>query len=465
MLSDNIMWQWLPLELQVRSGEVVTASEAVHFNNWLKGLADGIDRPFIYIPNPGNVGDSLIVLGTIQLFHRLNIGYQVGSPYVKYEGELLVYGGGGNFVENIGNNGKGYPICANFLRNNHEPRNNNTIVLLPHSVRGYESLLGTLGPNVCLWARERASFDHMSNACTGGAHVNLWHDMALNTVVDIEKVRSNSEKQNATLFAFRTDREAPEGQIPPRGNLDIVATPDTIKLQLQGAPELSSEQMADLTGMAVPDELKINLQSAFSLLRVVGARPKVYTNRLHVGVACAIMQADCELYDNSYGKLSSVFNYSLCPTCKYGERAKHIHLASGLYPMGRYYEVVVSKFHPHFYDRSLGWHGQTYEAALDFCDNIDGYALCPYDAVCPLGTNRSPISLYLNVSGPLEEASWVPVIDEANEWVQIALLNSCIKHSAMNPEPPEWGRSGIGNEEITRNILCCAKAGTTRMRR
>ena len=101
-MSDN-MWQWLPLELQFRSGEVVTASEAVHFNNWLKGLlADGIDRPFTYIPNPGNVGDSLIVLGTIQLFHSLNIRYQVGSPYGKYEGELLVYGGGGNFVENIG---------------------------------------------------------------------------------------------------------------------------------------------------------------------------------------------------------------------------------------------------------------------------------------------------------------------------------------------------------------------------
>ena len=91
-MSDN-MWQWLPLELQFRSGEVVTASEAVRFNNWLKGLlVDGIDRPSIYIPNPGNVGDSLIVLGTIQLFHHLNIRYQVGSPYGKYEGELLAYG-------------------------------------------------------------------------------------------------------------------------------------------------------------------------------------------------------------------------------------------------------------------------------------------------------------------------------------------------------------------------------------
>ncbi|KAL7530329.1 hypothetical protein ACHAXR_008258 [Thalassiosira sp. AJA248-18] len=173
----------------------------------------------------------------------------------------------------------------------------------------------------------------MNGACTGGAHVKLWHDMALNIVVDIEKVRSYEEKQNATLFAFRTDKEAPTGQTLPKGNADI-SRPIAAKSQLTGASELSSEQMADLIGMPVSHELKYHkhhMQQSFFLLRIVGARPKVLINRLHVGIACTIMQADCDLYDNTYGNVSSVSNYSLCPTCKYGDQAKHVHLASGLY--------------------------------------------------------------------------------------------------------------------------------------
>lgn len=42
------------------------------------------------------------------------------------------------------------------------------------------------------------------------------------------------------------------------------------------------------------------------------------------------------------------------------------------------YELAMSKFRPHIYDRSHGWEGQTFEAALDFCDGIEGYELCPY---------------------------------------------------------------------------------------
>jgi len=153
------------------------------------------------------------------------------------------------------------------------------------------------------------------------------------------------------------------------------------------------------------------------------------------------------------------------------------------------YQVAVSKYHPHFYDRWHGWKGQTFEAALDFCDGIEGYELCPYgtlrrapyyfllsshflilhvycsisclirvvcsDAVCPLGIDREPLSAYAEATGP----AWIPIIDSANEWVNIGRDGACAKYSDVNSKSPEWGMNGIGNEEITRAIMCCAHPG------
>jgi len=116
------------------------------------------------------------------------------------------------------------------------------------------------------------------------------------------------------------------------------------------------------------------------------------------------------------------------------------------------YQMAASKYHPHLYDRSHGWKGQTFEAALDFCDGIEGYELCPYDAVCPLGIDREPLSAYAEATGP----AWIPIFDSANEWVNVGRDEACAKYSDMNSQSPEWGMNGIGNEEITRAIMCCA---------
>ena len=126
-------------------------------------------------------------------------------------------------------------------------------------------------------------------------------------------------------------------------------------------------------------------------------------------------------------------------------------VARGFYSPIQIYKEAVSRYHPRLYNRSHGWRGQTYKETVDFCHNSGENDLCPFKIICPFGTNSEPILSYAR-----EDSSWVPIIDKANEWVQISHFNSCIKYSSMNPEPPEWGYNGIGNEEITRNILCCA---------
>ena len=208
------------LRQQHSNPDVVNSRDA--FENLGIWLKTHVRRPFIYFPNPGNLGDSLIALGTLQLFERLSLpAHQIGEWDKQYTGQLLIFPGGGNFVEYATADSTrprgGGRSSGGFLRN-HRAALNNTLILLPHTVRGFESLLSSLGPNVWLWAREQTSFDYLKSVATGGAHVQLSHDLALYAVVKVDKIRSldgmGLPARGSALLAFRTDREAPTDQPP-----------------------------------------------------------------------------------------------------------------------------------------------------------------------------------------------------------------------------------------------------------
>jgi len=117
-------------------------------------------------------------------------------------------------------------------------------------------------------------------------------------------------------------------------------------------------------------------------------------------------------------------------------------------------EKVVDEFNPLNYDRESGWDGQTYLEAVEFCGKKQGYKICPYEAICPMGLGSEPISGYedrAEGSGP----SWVPISDGPNDWLDTSSENPCIRYQARFGDEPEWGLMGEGNEEITRNIMCC----------
>lgn len=119
------------------------------------------------------------------------------------------------------------------------------------------------------------------------------------------------------------------------------------------------------------------------------------------------------------------------------------------------YKSAADKYLPLAFDRSRGWSGKTYVAALEFCGILPGYQVCPYEAICPVGPGSAPLG------GPRAEAkgSWAPILDSANEWVQVGEDFSCWKYSDKYPETPSWSVTGIGSEEVTRHILCCALGG------
>jgi len=127
------------------------------------------------------------------------------------------------------------------------------------------------------------------------------------------------------------------------------------------------------------------------------------------------------------------------------------------------YEIAAKEYKPMWFNRSTGWNGRTWIEAKTFCGSKkntsnEQMVLCPYDAICPLGSTGMPSQ---GVKPDLFQM-WVPTLGfQENEWVQIGSDQDtvCMTHRQVVDHPPEWGLNGEGNEEITRNVMCCTIHG------
>ena len=118
------------------------------------------------------------------------------------------------------------------------------------------------------------------------------------------------------------------------------------------------------------------------------------------------------------------------------------------------YQDVGQKYKPMWFDRSDGWDGKTYLKALAFCASVEDMIICPYKALCPFGIDARPYGGTKTASdGGLE--IWAPVMDSLNEWAQIGPNDSCVKHSEMFSEPPDWGLTGASKRDLTPYVMCC----------
>ncbi|ANY79520.1 hypothetical protein BB934_15880 [Microvirga ossetica] len=52
-------------------------------------------------------------------------------------------------------------------------------------------------------------------------------------------------------------------------------------------------------------------KSALCLMQAIRQSRKVVTDRLHVGIACSLLDHECDLFDNNYGKNSTIFYHSI----------------------------------------------------------------------------------------------------------------------------------------------------------
>jgi hypothetical protein len=114
------------------------------------------------------------------------------------------------------------------------------------------------------------------------------------------------------------------------------------------------------------------------------------------------------------------------------------------------YQSIAVAVEPVWYDRSDGWDGQAYLQAIQFCSSQESRVPCPYEAYCPLGKGETPLG------GIKPEASWAPIFDGPNAWVQVGNDGSiCELYAERYGYPPSWGLTGEDHADVTKYVMCC----------
>nr|QBK89084.1 MAG: glycosyl transferase family 8 [Mimivirus LCMiAC02] len=236
------------------------------------------NREIIYIPNPGNAGDSLIVFGTIQVFDKIGLNYKFGNINTKYVNKLLFYAGGGNLVGIYSN-------CRKFLNRN---KHNNEIVLLPHTVKREDKLIKSLNDNIKIICREKISYIYVHNLIKNKNNVFLSKDMAF--YIEGKGIEEYKNKQgNGACNCYRRDRE--KTNIPiPKNNVDI------------------SHTLGKVGNTSNP---KIIKNVSLSIFKYLSKYNTINTNRLHVAIAGSLLNKNVNLYANSYYKNKAMYEYSI----------------------------------------------------------------------------------------------------------------------------------------------------------
>lgn len=273
----------------------------------------------VYIPNPGNAGDSIIAAATYQLLNRAGLKYELArADKVDPDGRVVIYGGGGNLVAPN-------TFSAKTARRLH--RRAKRFVVLPHTIKDNNELLQQFEGNVDVFCREQYSFDYVRKSGTR-AKVFLAGDMAFGLGLgDLQQGANISMPQQFSDYAINKLR----GRIstPMLSNLNRALHCDAILLRLQQqAPRrhLNCFRLDDeRTAIDIPkdnvdlsQELQFGVENAAlakycaaSLVKFLGGYASVSTNRLHIAISAALVGLDVRFYSNSYYKCKGVYEFSM----------------------------------------------------------------------------------------------------------------------------------------------------------
>jgi exopolysaccharide biosynthesis predicted pyruvyltransferase EpsI len=251
-----------------------------------------------YFPNPGNAGDSLIAAATYQLLDHYGVQYDVvhtPQDASALRGQVVVLGGGGNLVPLY----HGMATIADRLI-----PGGNSVILLPHSVRGNEELLGRLPEAWTLFCREIQSWRHVQRHASA-CNVRLGHDLGL--YLDIDRLRASVDRA-AVDERFRS-------MLTEGTKLTAEALTDKAMSCMRHGAERTSVpagpnydvSVVFATGVA-PGSAELG---AWMMLEFARRAAQITTNRLHIGIAAALVGTPVVLHDNSYGKVSGVYLNSM----------------------------------------------------------------------------------------------------------------------------------------------------------
>lgn len=244
---------------------------------------------FTYIPNSGNLGDMLIAKATLDFFGANNIRYKMFSDVPD---DVLVYGGGGQWTSDY---------KQHWLKWLDLFKQASRIVILPSSFNNCPELIDVLDERFVVFCREQKSYDYLMSAGTK-AKIILDHDMALRMTKQAlrGRVRVYGRSNRRALDSVKNAIEF------PRTVIKLMRTDCESACGYDTDLDLSAVRYGAATSSAHHIDFCAKL-----MLMAVDCADAIITDRLHVGIAAALMGKEVYLLDNTYGKLSGVYQHSL----------------------------------------------------------------------------------------------------------------------------------------------------------
>lgn len=234
-----------------------------------------------YFPKSGNLGDGFITYATLHLFREYNIKFTSHRQFQRFDNEIILIGGGGNLIEGR------YDDVARLIW---EHRENNEIILLPHTIVGYDDLLKETYNNLTVFCRENISYTSVLESGANPERVHLSHDMTF--FLPDNHFKQRNANGRGVLNAFRRDGESLNKKSPqniPNGNIDI-------SLAWNGDLWTNSDFVDSATT---------------SMADFISQYECVSSDRLHVSIMSSFLDRQVNFYPNEYFKNEAVFEHSI----------------------------------------------------------------------------------------------------------------------------------------------------------
>jgi len=267
-----------------------------------RGLAG---TPLLFVPNYGNIGDALIAAATYQAFDKHDIKFLLPSQQTEGLGDLI-YGGGGNLTGR-------YPEARKKIAQ--AKKDGMRVTILPHTIRNESMVINRLDNDDRIFCRDLNSLRWAGGrACS---NVFLAPDMAF--YLSAEQVFS---ERSAILENSSVDLLAQYDLISEIVNEYRAQTSGRVAYFLRRDGErkygsINRVPSLDPSNLVIanwePDE--VFLFTLF-LLETCSDWDLVITDRLHIAIACSLLNRPAMLLDNSYGKNASMMMtwHKLMPT-------------------------------------------------------------------------------------------------------------------------------------------------------